>query len=372
LTAKAIVFQGTFGDGLTGEYFQMTKDFNCGKFPRIFGKLPKHVSVDKTLNFAKFPYPVAGNRLVIRWTGKLLISVAGDYTFKVDVDDSAWVAIDGLLTVDQPNCHPNKGKHSADGRKHLGKGSHDISILYASYKDSTVGEFKIQYKGPDTDHLYKDIPASKLGSAPLRLAKLAKELESGANQSLAGAVIPGAFVWDNSAKLAKMEPGSCDIACRKGQLKNAGASFRFYCDSDTDVAFEAMVNADAQYASIWLDDKASYGWNMKSSFLQADGAVVTRSEAAPEDSPREEPTSLTEAVYEALDLSSDERAAPKMSVSPVTKKFAVEAGEHTVVFQGRPEGDKTFAFSQISMVAGADKCKFYLSGKDKTAQECDI
>jgi hypothetical protein len=282
------------------------------------------------------------------------------------------MAIDGLLTVEQPHCDHRRPKvHSASGTKELTKGSHDITILYANYGPATGKEasLKVTYKGPDTKNSFADIPQEKLGSAPLRIAKLAGEL-SKSKGNKTGSVIQGAFTWDESANVATMGQGSCNLMCRRGKMKAAGAHFKFFCEKPVQVSFQAMVNSDAKYAFIWLDSNPSYNWDMqKKSLLEIDGDDLTEAPAIAE-TVVPEPTSLMEAVYESMDVR-DADAERGLRMSAPSKAFGVSAGEHTVVFQGGPVDQETFSFSQMSFVEGASDCKFFLDGKDKSAQECN-
>jgi hypothetical protein len=171
-------------------------------------------------------------------------------------------------------------------------------------------------------------------------------------------------------------------------MKDAGATFKFFCEKSTKVSFKAMVNTGATYAFIWLDSNPSYFWDMRSKSLLAVNETEAPEVDEPEAIPAEELTAATEAlpakeemtdatehfVAEAADESVDVRdadASQGLRLSNPSKSFSVAGGEHEVIFQGRPEDKSTFSFSELSLDEGKDVCKFYLDGKDRTAQECN-
>ncbi|HZP47906.1 MAG TPA: PA14 domain-containing protein [Vicinamibacterales bacterium] len=63
----------------------------------------------------------------VTWSGSLLVTRAGDYTFETDSDDGAWTYVDGRLVVEEAGRHADL---PAFGTVHLERGIHEIFIRY--------------------------------------------------------------------------------------------------------------------------------------------------------------------------------------------------------------------------------------------------
>ena len=59
-----------------------------------------------------------------------------------------------------------------------------------------------------------------------------------------------------------------------------------------------------------------------------------------------------------------------MQPSGSSPTLSVGGGEHTLILQGRPDDDESFALGSIRLEQGADTCKFFLEGKDKMPDDC--
>jgi hypothetical protein len=366
MNVKGVIYAGKFGDGLTAEYFRMRVE--CNRMPGLFGKLPKLVRVDEEINFnaAHSSFSAPDNEYAIRWTGKILIEQAGVYEFSLGADDGAWLAIDGVTTVSNGNCaHGNNQFESKTASLELDKGGHEIAVLYYNKGPrgkSDPGRCELKYKGLDTNGQMQMVPTAKLGSAPLRLAKLAKELSMAANKTddKPGEAIPGSIVYDEDHQLGIMPKGSCDFDCRKGKRKNGGAYFSFFCSKDTDVTLVAKVNTDAKQAFAWMDDHEATIWSLDSgnSMLEKDAVMM-------------EGASESNEHHEAFALASSEFPDPgPMVESAASRRWTLSAGFHTVVIQGRFDGDDSFALKNLRFQTGADDCAFFLEGKDKGPSDC--
>jgi len=86
MDVKGTVFHGKFGDGLTGEYFAV-RTGRCTP-PWLFGRLPGLVRVDPGVDF-NGGFLAAHNEFAVRWTGKILISEGGDYSFSLGSKDGS-------------------------------------------------------------------------------------------------------------------------------------------------------------------------------------------------------------------------------------------------------------------------------------------
>jgi len=313
------------------------------------------------------------NEFAIRWTGKILIAQTGVYDFSIAVDDAAWVAIDGRLVISVPGCgHGATTSRSKEAPRELEKGAHDISILYMNKgpPGNHPGSLELKYKGADTGGALLPVPTAKLGSAPLRLAKLAKELGKDKNHSVA-AVIPGAFIYDDQNRVGIMPVGSCGLECQRGKLKSSGAYFKFFCPRSVEGTFTAKVNMNAKLALMWLDNGDSMLWRM---------AAQTPSELEQEESKEavaatalNKDTATADEILSASlglgDFKLNEDPGPMRASAP-SQNIKLSAGEHTLVLQGRPERDEFFALADLRLTGDAEACSFYLEGRDKTSTDC--
>jgi hypothetical protein len=262
------------------------------------------------------------------------------------------------------------------GTVKLEKGSHDISVLYMNRGPAdagTPGKLELKYKGPDTKGGEISIPTAKLGSAPLRLASLAKELDKSGDKNTVAKIIPGAFIYDDQNRVGIMPQRSCNLKCQRGQLKSAGAYFKFFCPTTVEGTFTAKVNKNAKHALMWLDNGDSNLWSMKQS---GSGTLLEQEEEANSTLPAVtliENTATAEEVLasslglDGYKLNMDPGPMVASAESPV---FKMSAGEHTLILQGRPNRDEFFALADLRLTGDASKCTFYLEGKDKTSQDC--
>jgi len=378
ISAKAVLYQGKFGDGLTAEYFKLRT--TCHLPPFLFGSMPTMVRVDPLVKFTGAEFHAPHNELVIRWTGKILIAQTGSYDFSVTADDAAWVAIDGRLLVKVSGCGRGQAEsRTKDATRGLEKGAHDISVLYLNKgpEGQHQGKMELQYKGADTGGTLVPVPTAKLGSAPLRLAKLAKELgkDKEKNHSIA-AVIPGAFIYDDANRVGIMPVGSCGLQCQRGGLKSSGAYFKFFCPTSVEGTFTAKVNKNAKLALMWLDNGDSMLWRMKAEKQTSSGAPALEQEEAKEPSTAAALIETTATAEQMLSSSlglGDFKLTEDpgtMIISAPSNQIKLSAGEHTLVLQGRPERDEFFALADLRLTGAASVCSFYLEGRDKTSTDC--
>lgn len=185
-------------------------------------------------------------------------------------------------------------------------------------------------------------------------------------------IIPGAFVYDDQHRVGIMPERSCGLKCQRGQLKSAGAYFKFFCPTTLQGTFTAKVNKDAKHALMWLDSGDSTLWSLKasstSSLEQEEEANSTSSSLAL----TEETATAEEILASSLGLDGYKLNMDPghMVVSAESPVFKISAGEHTLILQGRPNRDEFFALADLRLTGDAAKCTFYLEGKDKTSQDC--
>jgi hypothetical protein len=364
ISAKAVMYQGKFGDGLTAEYFAMKTD--CNVPPFLFGRMPSKVRTDPQPKFTGKEFHAASNQLAIRWTGKLLIGTSGSYVFKLLADDGAWLAIDGAKLVWVDRCgHRDRTTRDKEAPKELEKGAHDISILYFNKGPAGSGhpgKFELKYNGPDTGGIMTEVPTSNLGSAPLRLAKLAKELGKSGNKTKVVDVMPGAFVYDDEHHVGIMPKGSCDFNCKKGKRKESGAYYKFYCPSSVKGSFVAKVNAQSKLALMWLDAQPGQMWK-----LSTQAGPGAQPLSLSEDTLSSEQILASSLGIDSFKLNDDPGPMRASNPSPVVD---VNAGEHTLVIQGMMEETEMFALGDLQLEGGLSQCSFFLEGRDKSRQDC--
>jgi hypothetical protein len=371
---KSNVYAGKFGDGLTGEYFQLRQ--NCQP-PFLFGEVPSLVRVDPNISFAgEFEAPF--REYAIRWTGKVLIETTGIYEFTLGAEDGAWLAVDEQLLVNNGNCkHHNTRYEEKSASKHLEKGGHYISVVYfnrgpsdngATGEVGDPGDCRLFYNGPDSGNVKIIVPQDKLGSNPLRMSQLNQDEPE--VDPLTTNVQPGTFVWDSNTLLAIMPVGSCTYQCRAGSLREAGAPFRFFCPASTQVSFVATVDQNAKQAMTWMDDSpAMTYWDLSTNTTDFPALLQVANRF------RRRPTEPTKIALMSLGLGDmdsrrSEMAPMMMKTSSVSPTFVVGPGMHTFMFQGRPEETEAFALENLRFVEGAEMCTFFLEGEDKTHSDC--
>eukprot|EP00416_Gambierdiscus_australes_P024307 CAMPEP_0171079564 /NCGR_PEP_ID=MMETSP0766_2-20121228/15329_1 /TAXON_ID=439317 /ORGANISM="Gambierdiscus australes, Strain CAWD 149" /LENGTH=1003 /DNA_ID=CAMNT_0011536759 /DNA_START=100 /DNA_END=3111 /DNA_ORIENTATION=+ len=353
---KGTIFHGKFGDGLTGEYFRM-RTHSCDP-PFLLGQKPTLVKVDATVNFDAIDFAAPFNEYAIRWTGKLLVDVAGIYEFKLESKDGSWLAVGDSLVASNPGCHSLR---TNQGQKSLEKGGHQIAVVFFNRgpRQEVSGMVKLSYRRQPSQ-AWETLPQEKLGSAPMRLSKLDRHAsEEEADNST---MELGYFVYDEKTRLGIMPTGSCDVRCRMGARKPGAAPFRFFCPQPTQVSFVATVNIEARTAMVWLDDQPLQTWPLKleSAFLEAprqSKRALLEEQAA---------SNKTAAVLLALRAEQDFIMVP----SAQSPGFSVAAGEHVLSIQGRMEDTEAFALGGLRFDPMETDCVFFLEGKDKLPDDC--
>uniref|UniRef100_A0A7S2NK41 PA14 domain-containing protein n=1 Tax=Alexandrium andersonii TaxID=327968 RepID=A0A7S2NK41_9DINO len=368
---KTGIFHGRFGDGLTGEYFRMRMGCNP---PFLFGRIPKLVRVDKTIDFDNnMGFRAAFNEYAVRWTGKILIDAAGTYKFKLESKDGSFLAVGGRLLINNGHCHSPR---TIEGTTTLTKGGHQISILYFNRgpRGTPQGKIRLSYYGVDTGNTWITVPQAKLGSAPMRMSKLGRHDQDDAT-NVTEAVKLGQFVYDEKTRVGVMPVGACDFQCRAGNRKDMSAPFRFFCKAPAVVSFVANVNQDADKAMVWLDTLPVQIWDVSPAASLVEQAALAANTAT-EKTTMEEAYMLRQAergnATAALLHSLSGAAMPSFIIAPSAPSpdFQVTAGEHTILVQGRPGEDEAFALQGLRLEKGRDSCVFFLEGKDKLPEDC--
>lgn len=126
------------GAGLKGEYFA---NQNLGGAPTV-------TRIDPTINFAwgTEKGPAAGigkDSFSARWTGKMNVAQAGNYTFYGTTDDGMRLFIDDKPVID---TWYNKPDTTVQGSTYLGSGQHSIRMEY--YDNTWNATAKLEWASP--------------------------------------------------------------------------------------------------------------------------------------------------------------------------------------------------------------------------------
>mmetsp|Transcript_6668 Transcript_6668/g.18840 ORF Transcript_6668/g.18840 Transcript_6668/m.18840 type:complete len:279 (+) Transcript_6668:2-838(+) len=274
------------------------------------------------------------------------------------------------LVVDNSWCHHLRTR---EGHINLDKGGVQIAILFFNQgpEGPPTGTIKLRYKGPDTQGHWTQVPQAMLGSAPMRLSKLNRHAQ-GSTDNETEIVRKGSFVYDERTRLGVMPVGSCDLNCRMGRRKAGAAPFKFFCQKHTTVSFVATVNQEADNAMIWLDNLPVQTWSLSTGTSLNQVQSTAGVQRAEEASLWQQYASGRNATAAAL-LSLLEDTTPSdfiMVPSATSPEFAVTAGEHTFLFQGRAGSDEAFALAGLRLNKGVEDCAFFLEGKDKLPEDC--
>ncbi|CAJ1458005.1 unnamed protein product [Effrenium voratum] len=85
------------------------------------------------------------NDFAARWSGYLLITTAGSYTFQVEAADCHRLLVDEVYLVDRPGCHPLEINN---GSIALMQGFHRVTLEY--FERSGASSVRLSYMGPDS------------------------------------------------------------------------------------------------------------------------------------------------------------------------------------------------------------------------------
>lgn len=378
-STKGVVFAGKFGDGLTAEYYRMRT--HCHNPPFTFGQVPSVVRVDKKVEIVG-DFMSSYNEYAILWSGKILIHSGGTYEFEATVNDGVFISIDSSMVIKAPGCRGTSTHTQKSESMTLTAGGHDIAILYYNKGpeglDKKDASLVLKYKGPDTKFNMVEVQTEVLGSDPLRLAKLAKDTQEDKKNKTNITVMPyGKFIYDEEYGTAVMPAGSCDLQCERGLRKSAGAVFKFFCKSATEVSFKATVSDHSEVAMIWFDtSEETVAWqlqNPKTSMLAEESSLLQTSSAVQANATMDSSMQLDYSLHTGQFKSTQKLGMDyHLVTSTESPSKTVAGGTHTLTFQGRmTEKDKNvFALKYLEFVSGKEKCQFYLEGKDTHFDQC--
>jgi PA14 domain/Dolichyl-phosphate-mannose-protein mannosyltransferase len=106
--------------GLSGRYFDNAQWLGQPAFARVERTIDVHRLADRWI-------PANAQVFSVHWSGNLLVSSTGSYTFATRSDDGSWLYIDGRLVVDNGGAH---GPLLQRGSTTVDAGLHRIDIRY--------------------------------------------------------------------------------------------------------------------------------------------------------------------------------------------------------------------------------------------------
>lgn len=142
-------FENQFG--LNGDFYVGAGVWN--QLPVLLGdETPSFSRVDERIDFSPTNGVFPGTKLtasfLVRWTGRIVIPVDGDYTFFVESDDGSVLFIDGKKVVDNDKDHPPL---EISGEVTLKEGKHDIQLDYFQMHGGIRCRLRWQQPGGDKE-----------------------------------------------------------------------------------------------------------------------------------------------------------------------------------------------------------------------------
>ena len=96
-----------------------------------------------------------------RFDGFLFVTTAGNYQFRLGSDDGSRLKLNDKVVVDNDGTHEFTTVTSTD--QNLAAGAHRIMVEFFEYTESD--SLSVQFKGPDSNNEWVEIPKSSLKSA---------------------------------------------------------------------------------------------------------------------------------------------------------------------------------------------------------------
>ena len=149
-----------FKPGLMAEYFYFTQG---DSLPNLDSRVPDVTRIEPRIDYADSSQAwVTGGQstnFAVRWTGHLIVSTAGEYTFYLGSDDGSKLFLNGAMIIDNDGLHSFRTRTSVPVS--LGVGPQRITILY--FQRSGANGARFQYQGPDSGGQVVTVPSTVLG-----------------------------------------------------------------------------------------------------------------------------------------------------------------------------------------------------------------
>ena len=124
--------------GLLGRYYAGQ---NCGDSKPHIVRVDRQLDFDEISQMGAMPFPSCDV-----WRGQIVAPATGDYQFRIEVDDSGWVTIDGTEVIHDPGL-VNKSRDA--GTIHLTQGPHRIEVGERNIEGGSY--LKLYWKPPGAD-----------------------------------------------------------------------------------------------------------------------------------------------------------------------------------------------------------------------------
>lgn len=165
-TVKAVDYQGNFSAAsnaaegntyVSGLYYEHSTGVTFD-LDSIDWSKPEFTGVVQTFTLAPKTQEEYYN---FRFDGYLFITTAGNYQFRIGSDDGSRLKLNNNVLADNDGVHTFKIVESSS--QNLTAGAHRIMVEYFEYTASD--SLLVQFKGPDSNNEWADIPKTSLKSA---------------------------------------------------------------------------------------------------------------------------------------------------------------------------------------------------------------
>ncbi|CAJ1342855.1 unnamed protein product [Effrenium voratum] len=128
------------------------------------GTLQDVLRFDSEINYASTTSAWTGlsfaDHFAVSWTGFIIITLPGLYTFQVEVEDGARLFLDGVLLASSPSC----GAQTLTASVEVVQGYHYYRLEYFEVTGSAAAIWS--YQGPDTSDMMVVVPSTVLRYSP--------------------------------------------------------------------------------------------------------------------------------------------------------------------------------------------------------------
>jgi len=144
--------------GLHAKFYYFTQG---NTIPSLEGKAPDVTRTDAVVNYKSTGSPFTGltkrDHFAAAWTGAVVITKPGKYTFTIESDDGSRLFMEGKRLIDNDGLH---GMRRKEGTATLAAGQHHIELIFFE-KGGGAGMI-FYYSGPDTGGKRIVVPQSAL------------------------------------------------------------------------------------------------------------------------------------------------------------------------------------------------------------------
>lgn len=143
--------------GLRVECYEL--DLDDASLPDLESAAPSAVGIAETVDVSE---RTRNDSFALRFTGLLLVPVAGEWTLTLGSDDCSWLWVDGEKWIDNASVAPHRRRSTT---RRLEAGAHEVRIVYTEIGGGQSLEFR--WRGPGVED--GPVPASALSRQAIRL-----------------------------------------------------------------------------------------------------------------------------------------------------------------------------------------------------------